>query len=235
MQERRENRVTAEALIVAHGSPADPAPQEAALQTLAAGVAARLPGWRVEGATLAAEGALEAALGRLTSPVIYPFFMAEGFFTRTLLPRRLTAAGAGHLRRLPAFGHAAGLDDLCARVALEAVEGDPRRSTLLLAAHGSQVARASANGARAMAARIAHLAPFGRVLTGFVEEAPFLWQAARGLGPAVCLPFFALRAGHVVEDVPQMLAAAGFRGTLLPAIGEHAEVPALIARALQSA
>lgn len=226
--------MTTEALIVAHGSPADPAPQEAALKGLAAQVAALLPGWRIEGTTLAAEGALEAALARLTAPVVYPFFMAEGVFTRTLLPRRLIAAGAGGLRRLPAFGHAAGLDALCARVALEAVTGDPRRTTLLLAAHGSQVARASANGARAMAARIAHLAPFGRVLTGFVEEEPYLTQVARGLGRAVCLPFFALRAGHVAEDVPQMLAAAGFRGALLPAIGEHAEVPALIARMLAS-
>jgi sirohydrochlorin ferrochelatase len=231
----RESYLQAEALIVAHGSPADPAPQEAAVRALAAEVAALMPGWRVEGATLAAAGALEAALSRLTAPLIYPFFMAEGFFTRTLLPRRLVAAGAGGLRRLPAFGHAAGLDHLCARVALDAVSGDPRRTTLLVAAHGSKVARASANGARAMAARIAHLAPFGRVLTGFVEEAPYLWQSARGLGPAVCLPFFALRAGHVAEDVPQMLAAAGFRGTLLPAIGEHRDVPALIARALQSA
>ncbi|MEH6750754.1 MAG: cobalamin biosynthesis protein CbiX, partial [Paracoccaceae bacterium] len=84
-----------DALIVAHGAPADPAPQEEVLQALAAATAPHLPaGWRVRGATLAADGALEAALHGLTDPLIYPFFMAEGFITGTLLPRRLTEAGA---------------------------------------------------------------------------------------------------------------------------------------------
>lgn len=227
-----------EALIISHGSPADPGPQEAALQALAAAVGARLPGWRVAGATLAAEGALESALSGLHSPLIYPFFMAEGWFTRTLLPRRLAGAGGAGLRRLPAFGRAPDLPDLCARVALEGAVAAglaPRSTTLLLAAHGSQVARASADGARAVAAKIAQLAPFGRVLTGFVEEAPFLAQVARELGPAICLPFFALRAGHVADDVPLALAAAGFRGPLLPAIGEHAAVPAIVAADLARA
>ena len=125
-----------EALIVAHGSPADPAPQEAALADLARAVSRLLPGWRVRGTTLAAPGALEAALAGMAAPLVHPFFMAEGFFTRTLLPRRLAAAGAGHLARLPCFGRAAGLDRLCARVALAAA-ADPRRTTLILAAHGS--------------------------------------------------------------------------------------------------
>lgn len=227
-----------DALIVAHGSPSDPAPQEAALQALAAAVERLLPGWRVRGATLAAEGALEAALAALDRPLIHPFFMAEGWFTQILLPRRLAAAGAGGLRRTPAFGHAHGLPELCAATARQAAEAAgiaPRRATLVLAAHGSRVARASAEGARATATLIGRLAPFARIETGFIEEAPLLSQAARGLGPrAVCLPFFALRAGHVAQDVPQALAAAGFRGLLLPAIGEHPQVPALIAAALSA-
>lgn len=223
------------ALIVAHGSPSDPAPQEAALRALAADVGERLANWRVEGATLAAEGALEAALARLDRPVIYPFFMAEGWFTRTALPRRLTQAGAAGLRRLPAFGLAPELPGLTARAAREGAEAagcDPRATTLLIAAHGSQVSRASAEGARAMAGLLGRMAPFRRVLTAFVEEAPYLYQVARGLDQAVCLPFFALRAGHVAADVPEALAAAGFRGPLLPAIGEHPEVPRIVAAAL---
>lgn len=224
-----------QALIVAHGSPSDPAPQEAALKALATEVGGRLPGWTVSGATLAAEGALDAALAALDRPVIYPFFMAEGWFTRTNLPRRLAQAGAGGLRQLPAFGLAPELPGLTARAAREGAEAaglDPRATTLLIAAHGSQVSRASAEGARAMAGLLLRIAPFRRILTAFVEEPPYIFQVARGLDHAICLPFFALRAGHVAADVPEALEAAGFRGPLLPAIGEHPEVARVIAAAL---
>ncbi|MFN3970679.1 MAG: sirohydrochlorin chelatase [Gemmobacter sp.] len=223
------------ALIVAHGSPADPAPFEARMAVLAAAVAAHLPGWQVRGATLAAEGALEAALAGLDAPIVYPFFMAEGWFTRTTLPRRLREAGHAGLHRLPAFGVAPDLPRLTARAAIEGAEAaglPPRKTTLLIAAHGSQVSRASAEGARAMAALLGHLAPFRRVLTGFIEEPPHLFRVARGLGPAICLPFFALSAGHVLQDVPEALATAGFRGPLLPAIGEHPDAARIIATGL---
>lgn len=223
------------AIIVAHGSPADPEPQERAITALAQAVSGHLTGWTLRGATLAAEGALDAAVAGLDQPLIYPFFMAEGWFTRTALPRRLREAGGGNLRRLPAFGVAPELPRLTARAAIHGAEAaglDPRATTLLIAAHGSQVSRASAEGARAVAGLLAHLAPFRRVLTGFIEEPPHLFQVARGLGPAICLPFFALRASHVLQDVPEALQAAGFCGPLLPEIGAHHDVPRLIAAAL---
>jgi sirohydrochlorin ferrochelatase len=226
------------ALIVAHGSPSDPVTQDRAMVELAAAVQDRAPGWRVAGATLAAAGSLEAALREAPVAVVYPFFMAEGWFTRTTLPRRLAAAGAAHLRQLPCFGHAPELPRLTARAAMDGAEAaglDPRRTALLLAAHGSEVSRASAEGARAMASLLGRMAPFRAVLTGFVEEAPHIDDVARGLGPAICLPFFALRAGHVAGDVPDALDRAGFRGPLLPAIGQHEEVPAVIAAALSRA
>jgi sirohydrochlorin ferrochelatase len=222
-----------DALIIAHGQPSDPAPQEAAVVALAARVQALAPGWRVRGATLAAGGAVEAALAGLAAPVVVPFFMAEGFFTRTQLPRRLAGAGAAGLRITPAFGHLPGLARLAVTAAVEGTEGPLRQTSLLLVAHGSKVSRASAEGARAMAAHIARHAPFGQVLTAFVEEPPSIAQAARGLGRnATVLPFFALRAGHVAEDVPKGLAAAGFRGVLLPALGEHPGAAGVIAAAL---
>ena len=224
------------ALIVAHGSPADPAPYQAALQALAVRVAFLLPGWQVQGATLAAPGALERALARaVAQPLVYPFFMAQGWFTGRELPRRLTAAGVEGAHRLDPFG----VDpDLPALVALVALEGaaeaglDPGSTTLLLAAHGSKVSRTSADSTHAMADQLRARTRFARVAVGFVEEAPFLADAARDLGPAVCLPFFALRAGHVAADVPDALAEAGFDGVLLPEIGAQAATAALIAAAL---
>lgn len=225
-----------DALIVAHGAPADPAPQEEGLQALAAATAPHLPaGWRVRGATLAADGALEAALHGLTDPLIYPFFMAEGFFTGTLLPRRLTEAGATNARQTAPFGVDPALPDLMARVALAATEGRPEDTKLLVAAHGSKVSRTSADSTHAMVAALRPLTGFNRILAGFVEEAPFLADQARALGAGICLPFFALEAGHVVGDIPEALEEAGFQGPILPPIGQHPEVPALIAAALMRA
>ncbi len=214
-----------DALIIAHGSPADPLPQERWMQALATRVRMWLPGWHVTGTTLALPGALEAAVAQQPQALIYPFFMAEGFFTRRQLPKRLAAAGMQAPRQLPAFGHHPDLPDLLAQV----VAAHP--GTVLLAAHGSQVSRASATQTEALAQHLR--ATTGRkILTGYVEEAPFLQDVARLEGPALCLPLFATRAGHVAQDVPEALESAGFPGPLLPAIGEHPEAARLIATAL---
>lgn len=223
----------AAAVIVAHGAPSEPLPQEAAMAELAASVGALLPGWTLRGATLAAAGSLEAALAGLAAPFIYPFFMAEGYFTGRALPKRLSGQGA----QLPPFGTEPDLTGLMRDAALTGAAAaglDPGSAVLLLAAHGSQVSASSKQTALAMAARLAAVTPFAGVVTGFVEEAPYLADAARGRA-GVCLPFFALRAGHVESDLPEALAAAGFRGPLLPAIGAHARVPELIARSLERA
>jgi sirohydrochlorin ferrochelatase len=222
-----------DALIVAHGAPADPAPQEVVLQALAAATAPHLPtGWRIRGATLAAEGALEAALQGLHAPLIYPFFMAEGFFTGTLLPRRLAEAGATGAQQIAPFGIDPALPKLMARVALAAADKAPSATNLLVAAHGSKVSRTSADSTHAMVAHLGPLTGFNRILAGFVEEAPFLADQARALGAGICLPFFALEAGHVIGDIPEAMEEAGFQGPILPPIGQHPEVPALIAAAL---
>lgn len=226
-------------VIVAHGSPSEPAPQEDFMQALAKATAAHLPdGWTLRGATLAAEGAFEAALDGLNTPLIYPFFMAQGFFTGTLLPRRLAAAGADHAVQLDPFGVDPTLPALMARCALEAAQDaglDPATSGLLVAAHGSKVSRTSADSTHAMIAQLAPLTGFARILPAFVEEAPFLLDQARDLGSGVCLPFFALEAGHVVDDIPEAVAESGFQGPVLPPIGHHPDVPAMIAQALMRA
>lgn len=223
-----------EAVIVAHGQPGDPEPQEAALRALAARVAAHLPGATVRGATLAQSGALEAALAGLAAPLVYPFFMAEGYFTGRARPARLRQAGA-RVRQTAPFGTDPALPALMAGAARDGAAAagiDPAGATLLLAAHGSQVSATSKDSVHAMAGALARLTPFRAVTVGLIEEPPFLAEAARGLGQALCLPFFALRAGHVVGDIPEALAKAGFAGPLLPPIGEHPGVPALIAAAL---
>ena len=220
-----------DAILIAHGAPANPGPQEARMRALAVEAGVLLPGWRLRGATLAAEGALAAALQGFDAPLIYPFFMSEGWFTSTALPRALERLGA-HCQQLRPFGTDPGLPELVEQSALSAGI-EPVSTTLLLAAHGSQVSPASKRGAEALVARLR--SRFFDVRLGLIEEPPFLADAARIVGPALCLPFFALRAGHVETDIPAALAQANFTGPILPPIGEHAGVPALIARALARA
>lgn len=222
------------AIIVSHGQPGDPGPQQRAIEDLAARVAARDPGCPVVGATLAMPGALAAVAG--DDSLIYPMFMAEGWFTRTELPRRLAQAGAGGARVLRPFGTDPALPGLIVAQAHGAAAAQgwaPRDTTLLLSAHGSQRSQASFAITTALAESIAP--QFARVVTGFVEQEPFIADAARGLSRAVSLPLFALRAEHVLDDLPQALDRAGFTGPRLDPIGLAPEVPALIAASIRAA
>ncbi len=221
-----------QAVIVSHGQPGDPGPQQRAIEALARAVAAQNPGMPVRGATLAMPGALADACDG--DSLIYPMFMAEGWFTRTELPRRLAEAGAANARILRPFGTDPGLPDLIIAKAAQAAAAQGWHmadTTLLLSAHGSQRSQASYQITQALAQLIAPR--FHRVVTGFVEQEPFVADAAQGLCRAISLPLFALRAEHVLDDLPQALDNAGFTGPRLDPIGLAPEVPAMIATTLR--
>jgi sirohydrochlorin ferrochelatase len=227
------------ALIVAHGAPADPSSQEAAVAALADAVSSRLPGWRVTGATLAAPGALDRACAAAQGPIlVYPLFMSAGWFSTVELPRRLAAAGAVGARVLTPLGLDPHLPALGAAMLAEAAEAAGLRlaeATLVLAAHGAPEHRGPAQAARAAAAAIAAAAGVAAMRACFVDEAPFLVEGLSVDGPALCLPFFATAAGHVTGDLPEAVAEAGFTGPVLPPIGCDARVADLIAAALTAA
>lgn len=222
------------AIIVAHGSPSDPEPHERAMQDLAAKVAHHLPGWRIEGTTLANPGAFEATLDRAEKPLIYPFFMARGWFTETHLVKRI---GTHPAHVLPPTGVDPALPDLFAdilRAELAQRDWKAADTTLLLAAHGSKSLRpASSESARVTAKLLGHVLGFKSTVAGFVEQPPYLADTARDLGQAICLPFFAMKAGHVLTDLPEALEEANFAGPVLPVLAEAQALPALIANCLR--
>lgn len=227
-------------LIVAHGSPSAPAGPERALHALAEAVAAGLPGWRVRGATLAAPGSLEGALEMLPdpAPLVFPFFMADGWFVRHKLPQRLSACGREAAAFLPPLGLNPALQSLCLEAARDgaAAAGYVAAQTgLLLAAHGSSHDPGPRRAALAAADSVAAARVFREVHVGFVEEEPFLAEAARLDAPALCLPFFAARAGHVEIDLPRAFAEAAFDGPQLAPIGEHPGVAKILQDAVRDA
>lgn len=228
--------MTKTALIVSHGQPSDPDVAEDALGQLARRVADHLPGWAVVSATLAKPGALAAAVAGRAQGLVYPMFMAGGWFPMTELPRRMDEAGAVDWAYLPPFGLDERVQDLARAVLLEAAEAQGRKAastSVLLAAHGSSRSSAPAQVAHALASQLKR-AGFARAEAFFIDQAPQISTAA-DFGPdAVCLPFFAAEGGHVTEDLPGALAEAGFGGRLLPPLGLDARVPGLIAAALQA-
>jgi len=228
------------ALIVAHGAPSAPRETEIVLRDLAAATLALLPtGWAVRGTTLAAPGALAAAVKGLPEArrlLVYPHFMADGWFTNEELPRRLLGTGAEGVEILTPFGLDPAVLELCQRRAAGAAraEGFARgEAILLLAAHGSPADPRPAAAARTVARYLARSGAFREVRTGFIDQAPYLADAASIEHPALCLPFFASLAGHMETDVPQALAKARFSGPVLAPIGTDTEVPGIIAAALK--
>jgi sirohydrochlorin ferrochelatase len=212
------------ALIVAHGQPSDPRPAGVALEALAAKVQALLPGWHVAAATLAEDGAIARAVAGRSGGMVFPMFMAGGWFARVQIPKKLAEAGAEDWTVLEPFGCDPAVHDLCATLVREAGAGQ-----VILAAHGSFKSSVPSDIAVHVAARIA--AETGaEVAAGFIDQEPQLASLV-GRG-GVCLPFFAAEGGHVSEDIPAALAEAGFTGRILPPMGLDARVPRIIAAAI---
>ncbi len=220
-------------LIVAHGQPSNPAPAAAELADLAAKVAAHLPGQTVAAATLAEPEALSEAIAKLgPGGLLFPLFMAGGWFTRTHLPARLTAASAQGWQVLEPLGCLTSLHDLAVKTAAEALQ--TRAGPILLAAHGSSKSSVPSDIASYVAKKIR--SELGcAVVTAFIDQTPQLKDLPPLGDQAICLPFFAASGGHVTTDIPEALVRAGFTGTLLPALGLQPEIPALIAEAIRAA
>lgn len=223
------------AIVIALGQPSAPLAHDAVMQTMAREVGALLPAWDVRGATLESPASLAAAAEGQLQPLVYPLFMAHGFFLEQVLPKRLKRLIPG-AEILPPFGDHPGLSDLVAGILVEAAKAHGlavEATAALLAAHGSEKFPASRLATECLVADVAARTSFRKIVAGYLEEAPFISESARDLGQAICLPVFALAASHAVVDVPEGLRAGGFTGVTLPPLGLHANVPALIATALE--
>jgi sirohydrochlorin ferrochelatase len=219
-------------VILAHGQPSDPARAAAELAGFAACVAGHLPDRRVMAATLAQAGALaEAVAGAGPQAEVFPLFMAGGWFTRILIPKRLAEAGAVGWRVLEPFGCDPALHDLAATIVAETLPNPDAQ--VLLAAHGSSKSPAPAHIAHRVAEVIRARTGLCRVEAAFIEQSPTLASVQGYDETSLCLPFFAAAGGHVSDDIPAALSRAGFRGKILPPLGLDPRAPGLVAAAIR--
>ncbi|MBN9672704.1 CbiX/SirB N-terminal domain-containing protein [Roseibium aggregatum] len=232
---RKERAI--EAFIVAHGQPSEPEAGEEHLRALAQKVRVSLPDWTVRSATLALPGALERALENCgPKPLVFPVFMADGWFTQKALAGRLRGTSA---RQLSALGTHPELPRLAARLLRRAAEraGWAHRGfEVLLAAHGSATGSAAAACTMRFADQLSCRLSETQIRVGFLEQEPRLAEAASHCGlRTLALPLFAGAGGHPTRDVPEALDRAGFQGLRLKPLGEAYFIPDLIAHALKCA
>ncbi len=203
------------AVIVAHGERGGSF-SNAIVKGHAVAASKALPDVAVAAGVLSGEPTFEAALAEVASRtdgeiLIYPFFMAPGYFVNTKIPKRIADAGlAERCRILETFGSSAPLPAVILQQALASASelgAEPQASRLLLVGHGSKVSRASAEATEAVAACLRALGGFGVVATAFLEEAPFVEDVVLSDNhrPTVVVGFFNGDGLHAAEDVPQMI------------------------------
>ncbi len=217
-------------LVVTHGAPSVPIVQEIAVRDLACRLNTLMPDARVRGASLAAKGALARAVDGLKNPILCPWFMSDGWFVGTHLPKRLRAAGLARWEATPPLGLMPGMGRLLrdrVQARLVATGWQAEDTTVIFAAHGSPSSDRPRRATQAAAKALARHMPLKSIRPCYVDEPPAIRDAARVEGPAIVLPFFAARASHVTQDLPAELEAAGFTGPVLDPVGLWPEAPVL--------
>lgn len=188
-------------------------------------------------ASLSGHPRLKAALASLKGRGvdIMPLFMCDGHFTDVVVPRVvMSEEGRGRTVRLyRPLGLYPELTELIVRRALEraiATGLSPREVTLLLVGHGSSKSPASRRATELHALRVRAGAPFGKVWTAYLDEAPRLDEALAALsGPAIVCGLFVENGRHAGRDLPKLIQA-GERTDMhyLGAIGADPAVATLI-------
>lgn len=230
------------ALLVAHGDRGGPAPnatlasQAAAVRSLTgAPVAVGL----LKGEPTIEEGLAEAAAAGAARMLVYPLFMADGYFVAKVRERIAAVGLTPEPTLLTPLGLDPGLPDILVTQALGvAVPAgfEPLSSRLLIVGHGSKLGPASATATRKAAVRAALARRFASVTTAFLEEEPFLEDALRAsASPTVVSGFFSGDGMHAGEDVPEAIAEACANAIYVGAIGNNPAVAPLIAAALADA
>jgi len=146
---------------------------------------------------------------------VVPNFISEGYFTQTVVPRELELNGRKTKRPdgqvwkyCDPVGNHPMMTDLLLRRAQEIAPGIPKsETTLLIAAHGTDLNENSAVAAKREAEKIRALGKYAAVLNVYMEEAPLVsdWRKLTKTENVIVVPFFISDGLHSYEDIPRLL------------------------------
>jgi sirohydrochlorin cobaltochelatase len=171
---------------------------------------------------------------RTANPVhVVPFFMEDGYFTQTAIPRALPDAP---IDLCPPIGLHAMMPDLLEQQAIRAAVShglDPAGTAVLVIGHGSATNPGQPLTLHRHTAALAARKRFVHTAHACLEEPPFVPDVLRAIRslPVIVIGYFANHGGHVRHDVPTLLDAErqerGPQGHGIYAAGNVTEHPAM--------
>lgn len=152
------------------------------------------------------------SLALIESEEIYvvPMFLAEGYFTRVVVPRELGSSRPVHL--CPPVGAHPWMPDLVLKRAASA--GAPRhRTNLIVIGHGTDRSHTSAATVQRVTRKLRERSGFRDVRCGFLDQEPRIEKvvAEADAPQLVLVPFFMADGWHVRESIPKSLGLSGER------------------------
>jgi len=229
-------------LLAAHGerhADADNAGIASLARRLAAeGVAAEVAAGFIKGIPSVGE-AIRAFTPR--DVIVYPFFLADGYFTRVALPQLIDKAKADDsahaITVLSPLGLEPALVDVIADEAVAAAHVrriSPQEMTAVLLAHGSTKDGASRIAAGQLADRLRECQRFRDTRVALLEEPPSLADAIADVkGPIVVVGLFAGEGMHGASDAKRLVAELARKDVvLIGPVGLFAGIAAVIAAAV---
>ena len=202
-------------ILVAHGSARS---GESAEPVLALAEALSARGFReVRTAFWKEEPFLHQALDttRSSTVAVLPVFLAEGYFSRTVVPRELglrygvNLVGGHHVHLLPPLATAATLAEIVVERAREATPPGvtPSDAALVVLGHGTPRDPGSASAVLRVCAELEVAGGFARVAPAFIDQDPLLEGVLARLSEPVVLvaPFLVAAGYHGGTTVPQEL------------------------------
>jgi sirohydrochlorin ferrochelatase len=177
--------------------------------------------------------------------LVYPLFLADGYFNRVRLPQLIAAAQTPpatprRIRVLPPLGLDPVLVDIIAARAEAAAVGAGSAAgpvTLVLLAHGTPRDPASRQATQAMAGQLAGTGRFAAIRSAFLEEPPSLADVLADIaGPAMVVGLFAGEGLHGGGDVPQLLGEIARADVVFAGnVGTFTEIVDVVAAAIRHA
>lgn len=177
---------------------------------------------------------------------VVPVFLAEGYFTREVLPRELGIDGATTRRDgriihyCPPVGTHPSLSGLILRRtrSVAGLDADSRaRAALIVVGHGTERNATSGDTVYSMVNRLRQEGEFGTVTCGFLDEEPGIESVLEKVEATdiVLVPFFVAEGWHTRETIPADLGLTGpktVRGDrtiwYTPPVGTFPEIADLI-------